>query len=294
MALLWVFLSLLILPAHLHRPGTYIPHVEVQVVEIVRANVIKPLQALRLRAARQFTNASGVERKAGEEYYYRETGAYLPTVEEEVLETVNAFILTEKKALHLRATKTFVDVFEKKRLAGAEWLVTHAEAESHIPDVHEQVVGEVNVTVLNSRQYCIVVDPVDEATGKTQLGKRELRKGEKSFFLRPGERLENGIQNVQVLDSEEALLLRAREELKDGEDVRKPGDRWMIYGPCDYVPPVEVLIIEKRRVIPLDENEVLLPLTLISLFHSPLALFSSSAFTFLTFHSLTVIGCLRP
>jgi major vault protein len=29
----------------------------------------------------------------------------------------------------------------------------------------------------------------------------------------------------------------------------------MIYGPCDYVPPVNVTIVERRRVIPLDENE---------------------------------------
>jgi major vault protein len=29
----------------------------------------------------------------------------------------------------------------------------------------------------------------------------------------------------------------------------------MIHGPCDYVPPVSVEVLEKRRVIPLDENE---------------------------------------
>jgi len=29
----------------------------------------------------------------------------------------------------------------------------------------------------------------------------------------------------------------------------------MIFGPCDYVPPVQVEIVEKRRAIPLDENE---------------------------------------
>jgi major vault protein len=176
-------------------------------------------------------------------------------VEEEVVETVNAFVLTDKKALHLRATKTFTDARGKKRRAGEEWLVTLADAESHLPDVFEKVVGEVPVTVLNSRQYCVIVDPVDAKTGKPQLGKRELRKGEVSFFLRPGERLEDGIQNVHILDSEEALLLRAREAFVDGKDARKPGDRWMIYGPCDYVPPVNVTIVERRRVIPLDENE---------------------------------------
>jgi len=77
-----------------------------------------------------------------------------------------------------------------------------------------------------------------------------------SFFLNPGERLEAGIQNVHVLEEEEALLLRARESFIDGgKDVRKPGDRCMILGPRDYVPPVSVAIVEKRRFIPLDENE---------------------------------------
>jgi major vault protein len=54
-------------------------------------------------------------------------------------------------------------------------------------------------------------------------------------------------------------LLRAREAFKDQTEkeavLRKPGDRWMIYGPCDYVPSVEVEVVEKRRSIPLDENE---------------------------------------
>ena len=34
-----------------------------------------------------------------------------------------------------------------------------------------------------------------------------------------------------------------------------PGDRWMIRGPLEYVPPVEVEVATKRKAIPLDENE---------------------------------------
>lgn len=36
---------------------------------------------------------------------------------------------------------------------------------------------------------------------------------------------------------------------------RKPGDRWMIRGPLEYVPPVEVEVVVRRQSIPLDENE---------------------------------------
>jgi hypothetical protein len=38
-------------------------------------------------------------------------------------------------------------------------------------------------------------------------------------------------------------------------EVHRPGDRWMIRGPIEYVPPVEVEVVMKRRTIPLDEDE---------------------------------------
>jgi len=78
------------------------------------------------------------------------------------------------------------------------------------------------------------------------------------FFLRPGEKLEKGIQNIHVLGEEEALLLNAKQSFKDPKaegGIRHPGDRWMIQGPTDYVPPVEVEILDRRKRIPLDENE---------------------------------------
>jgi len=237
-------------------PGTYVPRVEVQVVEIVRASVLKPLQALKLRAKKEFVR-KGVARKAGEEYLEKKDGAYLPEVEEEVVETVSAIILTENKALHLRAQENLVDQFGVQRKAGAEWLVTIKQAESYIPGVQETVVGEIAITVLTNRQYCVVCDPVVD--GQIKLGTRLLRTGECSFFLQPGERLESGLQRVHVLESEVALLLRAREafedKTKDGVVQRAPGDRWMIHGPCDYVPPVAVEILETRHTIPLDRNE---------------------------------------
>jgi major vault protein len=233
-------------------PGTYVPRVEVQVVEIVRATILKPLQALKLRAKKEFVR-NGTVIKAGQEYLEKQDGAYLPDVDEEVVETVNAIILTENKALHLRAKENLVDQFGNSRKAGAEWLVTIKESDAYIPNVQETVVGEIQVTVLTNRQYCVICDPVVD--GQIKLGTKVLRTGECSFFLQPGERLENGLQRVHVLESETALLLRAREAIDDNGTLRAPGDRWMIYGPCDYVPPVNVEILETRHTIPLDRNE---------------------------------------
>lgn len=237
-------------------PNTYMPKVHEQVIEIIKATVVKPNQALKLRARLGTTDSEGVERAAGEVWLYRKTGAYLPSVNEEIVETVRAFVLTEKKALHLRATQTFEDSFKVTRKAGSEWLVTIDMAETHIPDVYEEVVGEVRIITLNNRQYCVVLCPHDK-DGRPQLGEKELRKGPNSFFLKPGESLESGIQAVDVLGGDEALLLRARQDYDDKlfGTARKPGERWLVKGPCDFIPDIEVEIIQRRKYIPLDENE---------------------------------------
>lgn len=74
--------------------------------------------------------------------------------------------------------------------------------------------GVVSVTVLNSREYCVILDPVDD-NGKPQLGKKKLVKGEKTFFLQPGEKLAKGIQPVFVLEEDEGLILRCTEAFKE-------------------------------------------------------------------------------
>ncbi|CAN1208580.1 hypothetical protein TUMEXPCC7403_00065 [Tumidithrix helvetica PCC 7403] len=237
--------------------ATYIPRVEVEVIETVTAKVMKPNQALRLIARQDCIDRQGIRRRAGEEWLVREEGAYLPGVDEEVVDMLKAYVLTERKALHLRARRTFTDVFGRQRRAGDQWLVTLEDAEIHIPDVYEEVVGEVAITTLGDREWCIVLDPIDR-TGKPQLGLREVRQGRASFFLHPGESLENGIQTIYILGEQESLLLRAKEAFSEGEgetSERQPGDLWMLAGPRDYIPRVEVEVVERRKAIPLDKNE---------------------------------------
>ncbi|XP_074642505.1 major vault protein-like [Tubulanus polymorphus] len=237
-------------------PGTYIPRKEVVVEETIRATIVKPNQAIRLRARKETTDRDGNARVTGEEWLSKKCGAYLPGAYEEVIDVVNAYVLTEKKALHMTATRTFTDDYKVERKNGEEWLITMKDTETHIPHVYEEVVGVVKITTLTNRQYCIILDPVD-ADGKPQLGRKKLIKGEKSFFLMPGEHLERGIQNVHVLGEDEGLILRATEDFFDDDKKiqRQPGDKWMIRGPKEYVPPVEVEVVTKRQAIPLDENE---------------------------------------
>lgn len=73
--------------------------------------------------------------------------------------------------------------------------------------------------VLTSRNYCVVCDPVDEK-GVPRIGKKMLVRGEKSFFLQPGESLLNGVQDVYILSEEDGLVLKALENFTDGDKVR--------------------------------------------------------------------------
>ncbi|CAI8049170.1 Major vault protein, partial [Geodia barretti] len=222
-------------------------------------HIISPGHALRLRATQVLQTSSGETRATGEEWLVRDVGAYLPGVFEEVVSMVKAVTLTPKLALHIRAIDSYTDQFGRKRHVGDEWLVTDEDTECYIPDVTEEVVKVVRLTVLKPRQYCVVVDAVGK-DGRPQLGHRELRCGPLTFFLQPGERLESGIKNALLLQSDEAIVVTAQEELDDilpnGKKVhRSPGDRWMLNGPMDYIPPIEVGAFQTRKAIPLNENE---------------------------------------
>ena len=211
-----------------------------------------------MRAVQETLDREGRRRVAGEEWLVDRVGAYLPGVYEELVEKLQACILTDKAAVHIRAKQTFTNKEGKKVKSGEEYLITSDQMDSFIPDVYEEVVGMVGITTLTNRQYCVILNPVGTESGP-QLGARRLVKGEKSFFLQPGESLENGIQDIHVLSDNEGLLLRASQAFQDSlpepRVERQPGDQWLLQGPAEYIPPVEVTILTKRKAIPLHENE---------------------------------------
>ncbi|BHF73129.1 hypothetical protein SprV_0401620500 [Sparganum proliferum] len=235
-------------------PGIYKPRKEVQVLSTRTAEMISPNTALLLRALMDFTGKDGQKRVYGEEWLVKSVGAYMIGAYEERVKTLEAYHLDEKHALHVRAKQTHVDDFGKRRRHGEEWLITHLDAESHIPSVNEEVVGVVSPIVLASNNYCVICDPVDDK-GVPRIGKRMLVRGEKSFFLMPGETLDDGIKNVYVLGQNEGIILRAMESFQDGNTARTAGEEWMLTGPLEYVPPIEVEVVTVRQAIPLDENE---------------------------------------
>jgi hypothetical protein len=121
-------------------------------------------------------------------------------------------------------------------------------AATFIPDVHETVIAQQPIVSLSRRQYCIVRNPVDSATGLPRLGMTEVRRGELSFFLKPGESLINdGVFNVIVLGAHEGLAVRCLLPFDDNGVARKPGELIEIRGPGEYVPRVEVRVEWFRR-----------------------------------------------
>ncbi|KAA3670467.1 major vault protein [Paragonimus westermani] len=80
----------------------------------------------------------------------------------------------------------------------------------------------------------------------------------------PGESLERRLQRIHILGLKDGLVLRAVQQIFEESNttckdvapkLRQPGERWLIRGPCEYVPPVGVEVVEKRTAIPLGESE---------------------------------------
>lgn len=237
-------------------PKLYIPTQEIDVSKVMSAQIIKPCHALRLKALCNFVDRYGKERKAGEEWIERKAGAYIPGVYEAVVKMQTPIVLNERQALYIRALKSYTDYYGNPHKAGDEWLIQPSQSTWHVLDIYEEQVKVVDLTILTKEDFVILVNPIDAKTGKNQKGAKKQILGEFNFFLQPGEELENGIQKVRILNENQAVLLQAKEKFKDEKgDLRVPGDKWMIRGPCKFIPALEVEILAYRDLIPLDENE---------------------------------------
>lgn len=203
----------------------------------------------------------GISRISGEEWLYRKKGNYLPSnAYITFLTDVEATIIGEFKALHLKAKSEYTDFYGNKRKAGDNWLITKNLSMIHFLDAYETFVAEIDMTIVQDREFCIVNNPVEIAEDGTfhqRFGGRKLIVGPSSFFLQPYEALEQGHpHSIYVLKEDEALLLYAENEFKDTEGVvHYPGEKWLFKGPGEYIPPIDVKILERRAAIPLHENE---------------------------------------
>lgn len=236
-------------------PVTYIPRIEVDVAAVIKATVLRTGQALHIRATADFIDSTGQARLSGEEWLVTKPGAYIPDVSEHVVGCIDPTVLTERVAIHVAALDDLVDLRGQHRSAGDVWLVTSKDCDAFVPTPQEKVVATVPLTIVGNRQYAIVENVFQN--GRNALGRKELRQGLCSFFLHPGEVLVGGaVRDVNILTANEALLVRSTQRFIDATKTdREPGARWLVRGPCEYTPPIEVEVLEKRSSIPLDVNE---------------------------------------
>ncbi len=237
-------------------PCIYVPRIDEDKVQLQEPVILDANKAIRIRAKYACQDSEGAKREAGEEWLIRRPGQYTPGVNEVIVEIVNGVIITETKALHLTATRTFNDIYGRLRKAGEEWLITKEVDSVHICDVYEKLLAEVPITVLHTEEYCYLLNPRKPGQDENEMGRKVLIVGPMSFFVQPGEVIDGGIRKSYVLSDDEALLLTATEDIaeKEGETevVHKAGERWMVRGPRSYIPPVSIEVVERRRAIPMD------------------------------------------
>jgi len=164
-------------------PQTYIPQPEVRIIHAIKAEIVKPNQALKLEALNNFVDRLGEKRVAGEQWIYSHEGSFIPDIDEKIVDRIVGIILTDKKAVHVEAIVNFTDHKNIYRKAGEAWLVTKEDSEVYIPPVQVRLINNnVNITTLTSRQYTYLVNPYEEE--KPMYGKKILVKGEQNFFFK--------------------------------------------------------------------------------------------------------------
>lgn len=237
-------------------PMTYTPIVEEKSVRPIKATTIIKNQGLILEAAKSFKDRKGVPRYAGETWLFTDIGSFIPDVNEIIKKVVKGVVLDNKKALHLLAIRDFIDVTKQQRRVGDEWIVTNDQVQTYIEGVNEKIVAQIKPLTLTSREYVTIENPYD-SEGKPQWGKKEIRIGEATFFLQPKEKLIGDIEKIQVLDENSALILEATDDFFDEEfNVhRRARENWIVKGPREYRPNINVAVKRTEKAIALDSNE---------------------------------------
>eukprot|EP01132_Coremiostelium_polycephalum_P001991 gene1991-2452_t len=228
-------------------PGVYHPRIEEKVIELKKSIIIKPHQALKLRAKVDFVDRDGVKRMGGEEWLVTKTGPFINDPYEIVDKVLDPFVLDESSAIILKADRDFNDNgVERKK--GDLWLLTNADTKLYIPIPEVTVEEQLQKTVLASTEFCVILDPIvtdEQGVCVNQLGKKKIIKGPAQFFRQPGET--HRIENVRLLGPEDSILVSANETFEetirnDQNTIiktikRKGGVRYQYFGPMELVPP---------------------------------------------------------
>ncbi|GET88255.1 major vault protein-like protein [Leishmania tarentolae] len=236
-------------------PGLYTPRLDERIVKKVTGVYVSPPQVCYLSAKHDFVDDEGVSRVAGEQWIVQAHGIFFahPAV---VLQLRDAYVLSSLEALTFVSYKAFYDEeIQVAREAQKPYLISYADTKdgTYVPRPHEVFQGKQRQVHLSVMQYCVIVNPIgSDGTRKRQQA--EVRVGKQSFMLQPGECCTKPLTAL-VLSQDEALLHVALQAYTEADGtLREGGSRWLVQGPRQYIPPVYARVVERRRIIKIDEN----------------------------------------
>lgn len=117
---------------------------------------------------------------------------------------------------------------------------------------NERLLGEKkSCIVVTESQYCVVLNPYDESTGRYAMGDRKVVVGPTVFALQYNEILESDrVCDQYVLNENQALLLQSQFD----HEGKPAGFMWQVRGPCKYIPSKYETIVKKIDAIIITEN----------------------------------------
>lgn len=264
-------------------PGVYRPRLDERVVDTITGRPASSMQVYYFTAQYDFVDDDGVSHVAGEKWMQRAEGLVFPHPAVK-LDVRDVCIVAETEAVEFESSMAFFDeTLNVQREAKQPYIITHADTTEgvYVPRHYERLLSRRYQLHLSSTQYCVVVNPVGADGRPAALREAEVRVGKQSFLLQPGEKA-TAVLDALVLREDEALLLIAlhsytevmeQEEEEEGNTndveatrgaaagarskktvLREGGSRWLVRGPRQFIPPIYARVVERRRMIQLDEN----------------------------------------
>jgi len=215
-------------------------------------------EAAIIQVARDYIDASGKPRQAGEEYQISGPITYVDKVEERFAKKVAARTIKKNEGVILEAVKNFVDRKGVPRYAGESWLYT--EIGSFIPDVNEVVKKEVKGVVLDNKK-ALHIRAIRDFTDAKGI----IRKAGEMWMITNND-TQTYIEGVneEVVQQIKPIILTSREycivENPYGENGKPQwGKEEIRVGESTFfLKPNEKLIGGIMKIFVLDENDALI------------------------------------
>ena len=178
-----------------------------------------------------------------------------PTANNSLKQTAKENILARplrRVAYNLSPTRVVLDKEEYCHVVNARTgIVSLVEGPARrVLSYDESVVLTKKKIVIPEHCFCVIDNPA--VLGKVRYGDREVRVGPRNFSLFPGEKLSpEEVEDEFVLTQYEGVLVKALEDF----DEHVAGDKFLVTGPCTYIPPKQADVLATVRAVSLSDTD---------------------------------------